>query len=45
MIFTQTDGIVLVLLDHTGMRGPSVAGMRDFFLLRTAYLPLTETLL
>ena len=31
MVFAQTDGIVSVLLDHTQMRGPSVARMRDFF--------------
>ena len=29
MVFAQTDGIV----DHTCTRGPSVARMRDFFLL------------
>ena len=31
MVFTQTDGIVSVLLDHTRTRGPSVARMWDFF--------------
>ena len=31
MVFTQTDGIVSVLLYHTRTRGPSVARMRDFF--------------
>ena len=31
MVFTQTDGVVLVLLDHTRTRGPSVSRMRDFF--------------
>ena len=30
MVFTETDGIVSVLLDHTHMRRPSVARMRDF---------------
>ena len=32
MVFAQTDGIVLVLLDHTRTRGPSVARMQDFLL-------------
>ena len=31
IVFTLTDGIVSILLDHTLMRGPSVAHMRDFF--------------
>ena len=30
MVFAQTDGIVLVLLDHTRTKGPSVAHMRNF---------------
>ena len=30
IVFTQTDGIVSVLLNHTSMRGPSVTCMRDF---------------
>ena len=30
MIFTQTDGIVSALLDHTHTRGRSVTRMRDF---------------
>ena len=29
MVFTQTDGIVVVLHDHTHMRGLSVTRMRD----------------
>ena len=31
MVFAQTDGIELVLLNHTCTRGPSVTRMRDFF--------------
>ena len=31
MVFSQTDGIVSVFLDHTRTRGPSIAHMRDFF--------------
>ena len=31
MVSTQTHGIVSVLLNHTHTRGPSVAGIRDFF--------------
>ena len=30
MLLTQIHGIVSVLLNHTCMRGPSVARMRDF---------------
>ena len=37
MVFTQTEGIVLVLLDHTHRRGPSVARMRDFFCQEPSY--------
>ena len=32
MVFTQTDGIELVLLNNTCTRGPSVIRMGDFFL-------------
>ena len=38
MVFAQTDGIVSVLLDHTRMRGPSVARMRDFVLVSSRLL-------
>ena len=31
MVFAQTDGIELVLLNHTCTRGPSVTRMRDFY--------------
>ena len=31
MVFSQTDGIVSVLLDHTHTKGLSVARMQDFF--------------
>ena len=31
MVFTPTDGILSVLLDHTHTRWQSVARMRDFF--------------
>ena len=31
MAFTQTDGIEMVLLNHTRTRGPSVFRMQDFF--------------
>ena len=31
MVFAQTDGLVLLLLDHTRTRGPSVAHMHDFY--------------
>ena len=31
VVFAQTDGIELVLLNHTCTRGPSVTRMRDFF--------------
>ena len=31
MVLTQTHGIVLVLLNHTRTRGPSVTRVRDFF--------------
>ena len=34
MVFSETDGIESVLLNHTGMRGPSVSRMRDFFYIR-----------
>ena len=30
MVFTLTDGIVLVLFDHKRTRGPGVARMQDF---------------
>ena len=30
MVFAQTDGIELVLLNHTRTRGPSVTRMQDF---------------
>ena len=30
-IHMKTDGIILILLDHTRMRGPSVAHMPNFF--------------
>ena len=33
MVLTLTHGIVSVLLNHTCTRGPSVARMRDFFVL------------
>ena len=33
MVKTWTHGIVKVLLKHTHTRGPSVAHMRDFFIL------------
>ena len=36
MVFDQTYGIVLVVLDHTGTRGPSVVRMRD--LLKYIYI-------
>ena len=32
MVFAQTDGIELVLLNHTCTRGPSVTRKRDFFI-------------
>ena len=38
LAFAQTDGILLVLLNHTSMRGPSVARMRDFFFYRGGIL-------
>ena len=31
MVFAQTDGIEMVLLNHTCTRGPSVTRMQDFF--------------
>jgi hypothetical protein len=31
MVFAQTDGIELVLLNHTCTRGPSVTRMQDFY--------------
>ena len=31
IVFAQTDGIDLVLLNHTCTRGPSVTRMPDFF--------------
>ena len=33
MVFTPTNGIVSVLLDHTHTRGPSVARMQDFLII------------
>ena len=39
MLLTQIHGIVLVLLNHTRMRGPSVAHTQDFviFILQTMF--------
>ena len=42
IVFAQTDGIESVLLDHTRTRGPSVARMRDFFVLQLQIFPLRE---
>ena len=42
MVFSQTDGKVLVLLDHTPTRGPSAARMWDFCLTLLEILGATE---
>ena len=39
MVFTQTDGIVSVLLDHTFTRGPSIARMLNFYQYKPHYHP------
>ena len=46
MVFAQTDGIELVLLNHTCTRGPSVTRMRDFSSLKygTDLSPRFDTL-
>ena len=43
MVLTQTHGIVLVLLNHTCTRGPSVARMRDFLELKRYFLVEIES--
>ena len=42
MVSSQTDGIVSVLLDHTCTRGPSVARMQDFFLIKLFFLQFAK---